>query len=312
MKNTQYHIFNDGFAIWFTGNSQSFKFDVHINEWITFKSNYIDIGIRIYNTTNIENGYIFIPFIFLKNDLEDKASALKDKAIACGVFNTTCEIIHPTNKALARIEYNNRIEEIIPLILLDPTLQEIENGTLIQLSFNDVITLLDVPETYIRFRIPHNSLNKHCHLSKSNYKTIIESPIITDKLCYTVKINEARSLPSDISYSLNKYQKINKIIFSLFASTKYEIDDSNCYKIRHLEEHLYKSYIPKGFNCNDAIAYQWLTENKKHYNFFIKIEVKKLSYTSILLYLSLVILLSFLGNILWGLFTLLPFLSWLK
>lgn len=235
MKNTQYHIFNDGFAVWFTGSLQKFE-------------------------------------------------SLSDKEIACGVFNTACRVIALTDKPLIRIE----------------------------LSFDDAITLLDVPETYIRFRIPHNSLNKHCNLSNSNYKTIFESPIITDKLRYTIKMNELRSLPPILASYINEYQKINKVIFSLFAGQKYEIDDSNCYKIRHLEEDLYKNYVPKNFNSPDAIAYQWLSDNKKHYNFFIKIEIKKLSYISILLYISLVILLSFLGNILWNLFTQIPFLSWLQ
>lgn len=313
MLNTQYRIFNDGFAIWFSGNSQCFEFDVHINEWIAAKSNFIDIGIRIFNTYDIKNGYIFIPFKLSSSSVVDVAHTLSDEKITRGVFNTACKITIPIDKPIFKIEYNNRIENIIPLDLLKPVTNTIEDGTLIQLSFNDVISRLDTSETYIRFRIPHESLNKRFISPKHNYKSIFESPIITDKINYTIQINESRTLPSRIKYFFaDNSQHINKVRVLLSASQEYDIDDSTCYKVRHLEEDLYKNYVPSVFKCDNAITYHWVIENMTHYNFFIKLEIKKLLYKSLLLYSILIILLSFVGNILWKLLTMLPYLNWLQ
>ena len=86
MSNIQHRVFNDGFAIWFDGTSQSFEFDVHINEWINEKSNFIDIGLRIYNTNQISKGYIYVPFSLSNNDIVDLSHHLSSEKIARGLF----------------------------------------------------------------------------------------------------------------------------------------------------------------------------------------------------------------------------------
>ena len=310
MLNSQYCVFNDGFAIWFDGNSH---IDIHINEWIHKKSNYIDLGTRIYNTNNIHNGHIFIPFKLSLNEIKDLSEHFKVEETARGIFNTSCKITIPANNPIIKIEYNNRIENIIPFAMLNPQISDIDDGVLIQLSFDGVIPQLDTQETYLRFRIPHKSLNEHINSLKHNYKTVIESPIISDKIYYTMRINELRSLPSTLRFPLNDYQQIQKIILTLSVNHEYAIDDANCYKIRKLEYDLFHKYVPSFFDCNDTISYQWIDDrHNKHYNFFVKLETKKILYKSILLYALLVILLSFLGNFLWKLLTMIPFLKWLQ
>lgn len=310
MSNTKYRVFNDGFAIWFTGSSQSYEFDVHINEWINAKSNFIDFGIRIYNTDKISNGYLYIPFNLSLDDISDLSQSLSDEKVTRGIFNAACKIVTDTNNPLIRIEYNNRIENIIPLGNLSPKIETISDGILLQLSFTNVNHMLQATETYIRFRLPHKSLDNSFSLLKHDYRVIFESPIITDKVSYTLKVNELRSLPPEVRHSFNvDSQKVSKVILTLSATQEYVVDDSNCYKIRHLEENLYANYVPRLFKCNDAIVYQWFASDKNRYNFFVKIEIKKLLYRSLLMYAIIVILLSLLGNLIWELLTLFPCLS---
>lgn len=307
MSNTKHCVFNDGFALWFTGNAQSFEFDVHINEWINGESNFIDFGIRIYNTSMVSNGFLYIPFNLLLADISDLSPHLSDENVARGIFNAACKIVTDTNNPLIIIEYNNRAENIIPLRLLYPKIEKVTGGVLLQLSFADVIPTLNTEETYIRFRFPHKSLDNSFSRLKHDYKVIFESPIITDKVSYTIKVNELRSLPSEVRCLFKESsQKINKIILTLSADQEYIIEDSNCYKIRHIEENLYTNYVPKLFKCNSALAYQWIVSDKNHYNFFVRIETKKILYTSLIMYAIIVILLSLLGNLIWELLTRIP------
>lgn len=59
------------------------------------------------------------------------------------------------------------------------------------------------------------------------------------------------------------------------------MNDSNCYRIRRLEEELYCDYAPDGYNCSDAITYQWVEERDKnmkaHYNFYFDIVYSNIS-----------------------------------
>ena len=313
MSNIQHRVFNDGFAIWFDGTSQSFEFDVHINEWINEKSNFIDIGLRIYNTNQISKGYIYVPFSLSNNDIVDLSHHLSSEKIARGLFNTACAINVPIDSSLIQLSYNNRTEDIIPLKLLSPQINSLDNKTLIQLSFDTVHPKLCNQETYLRFRFPHKSMNQCFVLSKHDYKIIFESPIIKDKINHTLKINEFRSLPDDIRHTLTKTtQKINKTILTVSATQEYIIDDSTCYKIRHLENDLFLDYVPSIFSCDNAIIYQWITSNKKRYNFNTKIEIQKISRESMLMYAGMIIFLSFIGNILWKLLTFIPCFNWLQ
>ena len=43
----------------------------------------------------------------------------------------------------------------------------------------------------------------------------------------------------------------------------YDINDEGCYRIRHLEEELYRNYIPKKYKTDDVISYQW-HQNREH------------------------------------------------
>ena len=92
---------------------------------------------------------------------------------------------------------------------------------------------------------------------------------------------------------------------TISINEEYELNDSNCYRIRRLEEDLYKNYAPPGYTCSDAITYQWVEERdanmKAHYNFYFDIVYSKISQNSVVLYLLIILITAVLGSALYDL-----------
>ena len=86
---------------------------------------------------------------------------------------------------------------------------------------------------------------------------------------------------------------------------EYDLNDSSCYRIRRLEAELNRDYAPEGYDCTDAITYQWVEERdfnmKAHYNFYFTMEHNKISKMSMLFYLIIVLLIGISDAILYDL-----------
>ena len=97
-------------------------------------------------------------------------------------------------------------------------------------------------------------------------------------------------------------QKLKKAVITISVEESYELNDSGCYRIRRLEENLYKGYLPKNYKCEDVITYQWYQnrENnlKGHFNFYYSITRNSVSRLSMLLYMVLLLAIGVLGDIL--------------
>lgn len=126
------------------------------------------------------------------------------------------------------------------------------------------------------------------------------------KYGYSIRINEARLLPSEINkIEVLHQQRICKVLVTISIDEAYELNDSNCYRIRRLEEDLYINYAPPGYDCSDVITYQWVEERDKnmkaHYNFYFDIVHSKISQNSVLLYVLIMLLTAVAGNAIYGL-----------
>ena len=151
------------------------------------------------------------------------------------------------------------------------------------------------------FRIPHKSLDAifaptiDVLGTFEKLKLLIMSPVISEKYGYSIRINEARLLPHEINEieELNE-QRIRKALVTISIAEDYDMNESTCYRIRRLEAELNRNYAPEGYDCRDAIIYQWVEERdfdmKAHYNFYFTMEHHTLSKFSILFYLIIVLL----------------------
>jgi hypothetical protein len=97
-------------------------------------------------------------------------------------------------------------------------------------------------------------------------------------------------------------QKLKKAVITLSVDEKYELNDSNCYRIRRLEENLYRSYLPKDYRCDDVITYQWNQSREDNlqgqFNFYYNITRNSISGGSMTIYMILLMLLAVMGEIL--------------
>jgi hypothetical protein len=73
--------------------------------------------------------------------------------------------------------------------------------------------------------------------------------MLSEKHGYSVRINEPRLLPEEITRvgSFHR-QKLKKAVITITVSEEYDINDEGCYRIRHLEEELF-SAVRRGVAC---------------------------------------------------------------
>lgn len=290
---------NDGFAIWLYGNKK--QIDVHINEWLTPSfCSFIEFGIRVYEANQVNKIGLFVPFFVTKSEIVDLSASLGNESVAREIFNAYCKITSSSNIPIIEIEYNGRTENIIKSTFLNIYTENCGQGTIIYFDISCVHKILSQNEIYIRFRMPHKTLDVLFENRKQNLKSLFESPVIKCQFNYIMKINEVRSLPQEIRCIPElSFQAVQKIVVSVFCKEQYDINDRECYKIRQLENNLCSYYIPFKFDCDKVITYQWRELSKKHYNFNFVINSERISKKSLFEYAVIVIALSAIGSALW-------------
>ena len=132
-------------------------------------------------------------------------------------------------------------------------------------------------------------------------RDLITTPVISEKYGYSIRINESRLLPEEITrIGMFHRQKLKKAAITLSVDEKYELNDSGCYLIRRLEENLYRDYLPSEYNSEDVIMYQW-NQNREdnfqgQFNFYYSITRNSVSRGSMLLYMILLLAVGVLGD----------------
>lgn len=301
---------DDGWGIWIDGDDRS---TVYLNEWINPKDkSYVDIGVRIYGAKKANELNIYVPFGITADEITDLSVELEDDAILRGLFNTNGMVDAEKNESTSELKYDGRTVSLINLSKEILKAKRIAEGTVITAALNKIQQHITSDEAYVIFRIPHRTLDEvftpqmNVRGSIERLKELISSPIVTQKYGYSIRINEARLLPSEINkIEVLHQQRIRKALVTISIDEEYELNDSNCYRIRRMEEDLYKDYAPPGYDCSDVITYQWVEERDKnmkaHYNFYFDIVHSKISQNSVLLYVLIMLLTAVAGNAIYGL-----------
>ena len=302
---------DDGWALWIDGDDRS---TIYLNEWINPKGkNYVDVGVRVYGAKKAKTVNFFVPFEIEKTEIFDLSTMLTDGSALRGLFNTNVKVEFRNTKYTAELSYENRIISLINLSDEFMIVKRVSYGTVITINFEYIWDCITSDVAYMIFRIPHKTLDAIFDSSidaggvSDKISSIIQSPIILEKYGYSIRINEARLLPSEINDSQVLHeQKIRKVLVTISLSDDYDMDDSACYRIRRLEEELHRNYAPEGYDCRDAITYQWVEERdldmQAHYNFYFTMEYSSISKVSMLMYLLIVFLCSTFGSAIYDLF----------
>ena len=307
MAKNQRKFVDDGWAIWTDGDDIC---TIYLHDWLNPKGNsYVDLAIRIRNVKVNTRMRIYVPFEISRDDIEDVSLLFNDTKILQAVFGSACIIDYKKNEFTSEIAYIGKTVDIVHISTLDYTLSPLANGTLIDIDFKSLQPFIVNDEAYFVWRMPHKSLDKlfksrvGAGSIMSRFRDLITSPMLSEKNGYSVRINEPRLLPEEITrVGAFHRQKLKKAVITISVSEDYDINDEGCYRIRHLEEDLYGKYIPDKYKTDDVISYQWHQNRESNlqgqFNFYYNITRNSISGISMTVYMILLMLLAVMGEIL--------------
>lgn len=299
---------DDGWAMWVDGDDVS---TVYLNNWLSPKGkSYMDVAVHIRGIKDTTGLNMYFPFVLNKNEIEDVSLKFDDENLSRAIFSSMCVIDYKKNKATSEIAYNGKTVDIVHISALEYTIESVSKGALLRVPFEELFQYLDNDEVYFMFRVPHKTITEVFKQSSrvgsfiTKTRDLIMSPIVSESYGYSVRINEARLLPKEIN-SIGAFhrQKLKKAVVTISIADDYEIDDVSCYRIRRLEEELYKNFLPKDFDGEDTVTYQWQqnreTNLKGHFNFYLSISRNAISMGSVSLYLVILVFLNIVSGMAW-------------
>ena len=296
---------DDGWVIWIDGDDTS---TIHINDWLNPKGkSYIDIAIHIRGIGANKLLNVYVPFLVTKEEIDDVSLSFENTKILQAIFSAACIVDYKKNQHTSEIAYNGKTIDIVHISTLNFKAEPLSNGTLICVDLQELQPYLDNDEAYFIWRMPHKSLNAifKPYVNVGNVmerlRDLITTPVVSEKYGYSIRINESRLLPEEITrIGMFHRQKLKKAAITISIDENYELNDAGCYRIRRLEEKLYKHYLPKDYRCEDIITYQW-NQNREdslqgQFNFYYSITKNSISRASMLLYMILLLAVGVLGD----------------
>ena len=307
MPKKQRKFADDGWAVWIDGEDTS---TIHINDWLNPKGkSYVDIAIHIRGIKSSKALNVYVPFPIMKEEIEDVSLSFGDTKILQAIFSAACIVDYKKNQHTSEIAYNGKTVDIVHISTTSFDVEAISNGTLIRVGLQELQPHLDNDEGYFIWRMPHKSLDaifKPCvdvENAMERLRDLITTPVVSEKYGYSIRINESRLLPEEITrIGMFHRQKLSKAVITLSVDEKYELNDSNCYRIRRLEENLYRNYLPKDYQYDDVITYQWNQSRENNlqgqFNFYYSITKNSVSRGSMFLYMILLLAIGIFGDLL--------------
>ena len=307
MAKKQRRFADDGWAIWIDGDDTS---TIHINDWInpTGKS-YVDIAIHTREVKLCKSLNVYVPFSVSDEEIEDVSLSLWDTKILQALFSAACIVDYKKNPYTSEIAYNGKTVDVVHISAVGFQSEALFSGTLIRVDLQKLQPYIANDEVYFIWRMPHKSLDaifeSRVDMKKAivRLRDLVTTPVVSEKYGYSVRINESRLLPEEITrIGVFHRQKLKKAVITISLDEKYELNDSNCYRIRRLEKNLYKDFLPDGYPCDDVITYQWNQSREDNlrgqFNFYYSITKNTVSHGSMFLYIMLLLVVGVLGNVL--------------
>lgn len=297
---------DDGWAVWIDGDDTS---TVYINDWLNPKGkSYVDLAIRICGIKASRGLHVYIPFAVSYDEIEDVSLLFHNTKILQATFSAACIIDYMKNPHTSEIAYNGKTVDVVHLSTLDYELKRLSDGTLISADLKALQPYLDNDEAYFIWRMPHKTLDAvfRPYVDVGNtmerLRDLITTPVISEKYGYSIRINESRLLPEEITrIGAFHRQKLKKATITLSLAEEYELNDAGCYRIRRMEEKLYREYLPADYPIEEGITYQWNQSREQNFqgqfNFYYSIGRESVSKGSMLLYMILLLVVGVIGDI---------------
>ena len=307
MAKKQRKFADDGWAVWVDGDDTS---TVYINDWLNPKgASYVDFAIRIRGVKMSKNLHVYVPFAISADEIEDVSLRFHDTKILQATFSAACIVDYQKNAHTSEIAYNGKTVDIVHISTVAYEAKPLADGTLIHISLDALQPFLDNDEAYFIWRMPHKSLDevfKPC-VNVGNVlgrlRDLITTPVVSEKYGYSIRVNESRLLPEEITrIGVFHRQKLKKAVITLSIDENYELNDAGCYRIHRLEENLYENYLPSDYKREDVITYQWHQNREDNlqgqFNFYYNVTKNSVSRKSMFLYMVLLMAIGVIGNLL--------------
>ena len=305
MPKKQQKFADDGWAVWVDGEDTS---TIHINDWLNPKGkSYVDIALHIRGIKVSKAVHVYAPFSVSKEEIEDVSLSFSDTKILKAILSAACIVDYKKNPHTSEIAYNGKTVDIVHISTTDFRVEPLSTGTLIHVDLQELQPYFDNDEVYFIWRMPHKSLDAifKSYVDVGNamerLRDLITTPVVSEKYGYSIRINESRLLPEEITrIGMFHRQKLHKAVITISVDENYELNDAGCYRIRRLEENLYKEYLPSDYSTEDIITYQW-NQNRKdnfqgQFNFYYSITRESVSKGSMLLYMILLLTVGVIGD----------------
>ena len=298
---------DDGWAIWTDGDDIC---NVYLHDWLNPKGDsYVDLAIRIQNVQLSTRLRVYVPFVISREDIDDVSLLFHDTKILQAIFGSACIVDYKKNEYTSEIAYLGRTMDIIHISTLDYQLTPLSDGTLLDVDMKSLQPFLENDRAYFIWRMPHRSLDALFRSRvgagswASRFRDLITSPMLSEKHGYSVRINESRHLPEEVTRVGSFYrQKLEKAVITLSISEDYDLNDDGCYRIRRFEDDLYHDYVPKNYKTDDVISYQWHQSRsdklKGQFNFYYNITKDAVSGKTMTVYMILLMVLAVCGEML--------------
>lgn len=309
MAKRQKKFADDGWAVWVDGDDTS---TVYINDWLNPKGkSYVDLAIRICRIQVSKGLHIYVPFAVSREEIEDISLLFQNTKILQATFSAACIIDYMKNPHTSEIAYNGKTVDVVHLSTMNFEVKKLSSGTLISADLQALQPYLDNDEAYFIWRMPHKSLDA-VFKSRVDVGNVIErlrdlltTPVVSEKYGYSIRINESRLLPEEITrIGAFHRQKLKKATITICLAEDYELNDAGCYRIRRMEENLYREYLPADYPIEDGITYQWNQTREQNFqgqfNFYYSIGREFVSRGSMLLYMILLLVVGIISDIVSG------------
>ena len=297
---------DDGWAVWIDGDDTS---TIHINDWLNPRGkSYVDIAIHIRGIKASKWLNVYVPFSVMKEEIEDVSLTFDDTKILQAIFSAACIVDYKKNPHTSEIAYNGKTVDVVHISTMNFTAEPLSEGTRICVDLQELQPFLDNDEAYFIWRMPHQSLDEifRSHVDVRNVmerlRDLITSPVVSEKYGYSIRINESRLLPEEITrIGMFHRQRLKKAAITISVDENYELNDTGCYRIRRLEKNLYRLYLPADYQTEDIITYQW-NQNREdnfqgQFNFYFSITRDSISKGSMLLYMILLLSIGVIGDV---------------
>lgn len=281
-------------AIWYKPVKNSLqpeeKLDLHFNFWkipngSSTSYKFLDIGIKLSNTINIDSLKIYFPTKIKENEFEDIVEKFIHRVdLVSAIFNENYKVISTATSKSFEIKdtKNEFVFNIYKTSSSDLAFEEKHGGTIISINIPK-----EKKANYFRFRVKGNFINSISTLSVPT-NSILESAFSEIEMI-DFRVNEIRDLNHDLLelIKLEKLLKIQKQHFFFICSKDEELIGNHqpFLSCRNLENYKWDQYvgIPK-VNNQIYLAYHWKEIDVNSVSTLIKTKYEKNNWKTIVKY----------------------------